>query len=178
MKKLIFAFSAFLALANVSSAQNATAPAPAKGEATEMKDKKHDKHGKGEHGKGMGKHDEAKNDQGKKGGKGLSDLGLSPEQETKFKALNEAHKAAMKKLDMDATVKGDAKKTQKDALKSKYEADVKGVMNADQYTKWLEKRNNHKDHKEMGDKKGKGDKGGKKGGKADSMEKGDHGKMN
>ncbi len=169
MKKLIFAFIALLAVANVSSAQNVPAPAPAKGDATEMKNKKH-----GKHEKGMGKHDDNKDEQGneakegKKGGKGLSDLGLSAEQETKFKALNEAHKSAMKKLEMDATVKGDAKKTQKDALKSKYEADVKAVMNPDQYTKWLEKRN-HKGH----DGKGKGNKGGK----GDKMEKGEHGKM-
>ncbi len=173
MKKLIFAFIALLAVANVSSAQNVPTPAPTKGDATEMKNKKH-----GKHEKGMGKHDEDKNEQGqegKKGGKGMSDLGLSPEQETKFKALNEAHRSAMQKLEMDATIKGDAKKTQKDALKSKYEMDVKGVMNADQYTKWLEKRNNRKERKEMGDGKGKG---GKKGGKADNMEKGEHGKMN
>ena len=59
-------------------------------------------------------------------------LGLSAEQDASFKALNKAHQAAV------GAAKGDKAKI--DELKAKYEADVKGVMNEEQYTKWLAKR--------------------------------------
>jgi periplasmic protein CpxP/Spy len=143
MKKVILAFSTMLALATSSFAQNApaaTAPAKAKAQGKEIKEK-----GK-EHSKEMGEKGKAP-----MGG----NLGLSAEQETKFKALNEAQKSAMQKLDMEKTLSADAKKTQKDALKSKYEADVKSVMNADQFAKWTAMRAKRDEKKsEMSEKKG------------------------
>ncbi len=134
MKKVILVFSTMLALATASFAQDApaTAPVKAKEQGKEMK-------GKVEGKAPMG-----------------GNLGLSAEQETKFKALNEAQKSAMQKLEMDKTLSADAKKTQKDALKSKYEADVKSVMNADQFAKWTAMRAKRDEKKsEMGEKKGK-----------------------
>jgi periplasmic protein CpxP/Spy len=163
MKKVILAFSIMLALTATTFAQNA-APAQDKGKEKGMEMKQKGKE-KGEQGHKMG-------DQGK--GQMGSNLGLTPDQETKFKAFNESHKEAVKKVDMDKTLSADAKKTQIDALKGQYEANVKTVMNADQYTKWSamrakrndkmeehkDKKEEHKgkmeDHKEkMGDKKGK-----------------------
>jgi hypothetical protein len=56
----------------------------------------------------------------------------------------------VKKVQMDKTLSADAKKTQIDALKGTYEANVKTVLNADQYAKWSAKRN-----EKGGDHKGK-----------------------
>jgi periplasmic protein CpxP/Spy len=147
MKNLILAFSAMFSLATAAVAQApaATAPAPA---TTKIKD-----HAKGQ-GKDMGEKGKAQGEKGK--GQMGGNLGLSPDQETKFKALNESQKAAVKTVQMDKSLSAEAKKAQVDALKSKYEADVKGVMNADQYTKWLALRAKRDDKKgEMEDHKGK-----------------------
>jgi hypothetical protein len=114
MKNVILAFSAMLAFATASFAQNA-APAPAPAPVKEMK--------------GKGKPAAAANA-----------LGLSAEQETSFKALNKAHQAAVAAVQKDKALAADAKKAKVEELKAKYEADVKGVMNDEQYTKWLAKR--------------------------------------
>jgi hypothetical protein len=135
MKKLIFACSMMLTLSAASFAQ-ATAPAattttpaalPAKGKMNK---------------KGKEKSAEMGKVKGEKGNapKGMG-MGLTPDQETKFKAFNESHKEAVKKVQMDKTLTADAKKAQIDALKGTYEANVKGVLNADQYAKWSAKRN-------------------------------------
>lgn len=71
---------------------------------------------------------------------GLKILGLSPDQETKFKAINEGHKAAMKTVQADPSLTTDGKKAQMDLLKSKYEADVQGLLTTDQFTKWKSMR--------------------------------------
>jgi metal-dependent amidase/aminoacylase/carboxypeptidase family protein len=114
MKNVILAFSAMLAFATASIAQNAApAPAPVK----EMK------------GKGQAKPGAAANA-----------LGLSAEQETSFKALNKAHQEAVVAVGKDKATAADAKKAKIAELKAKYEADVKGVMNDEQYTKWMAKR--------------------------------------
>jgi hypothetical protein len=149
MKKLMFVFSTMLILTTATFAQNASAPAtpaaPAK--AKEMKQK----------GKEMG-HEKGKemSEKGRASGMGM---GLTPEQETQFKTINEGHKAAVKKVEMDKTLSADAKKTQIDALKSTYEANVQGVMNAEQFTKWKAMRakrsENKGDHGKMEDHKGK-----------------------
>ena len=67
-------------------------------------------------------------------------LGLSADQQTKYAAVNKAHQEAVRKVDMDKALAPEAKKTQIAALKSKYETDIKGVMNADQYAKWSAER--------------------------------------
>jgi opacity protein-like surface antigen len=110
MKNLILAFSAMLAFATASFAQNA-APAPAAPPAKEAKVK------------GAG-----------------NALGLSAEQKTSFDALNKAHQAAVIAVQKDKAVAAAAKKGKIDELKAKYEADVKGVLSEEQYTQWLAKR--------------------------------------
>ena len=158
MKNVILAFSAMLAFTTATLAQNTPAPAPVPAPTTKTKG-----HGK-EHGKEMGEKGKEKGEKsaGQAGEKGKSqmggNLGLSPEQETSFKAVNKAHQDAVKAVQMDKSLTADAKKTQVDALKSKYAADVKGVMNADQYTKWeaarAKRAENKAEHKaDMGDHK-------------------------
>jgi periplasmic protein CpxP/Spy len=158
MKKLIFACSMMLTLSAASFAQ-ATAPAtpatsatpavPAKGKMNQ-KGKEMSEKGKenGQKGKEMGEKGKAQQGMG---------MGLTPDQETQFKAFNESHKEAVKKVQMDKALSADAKKAQIDALKGTYEANVKGVLNAEQYTKWSAKRNDRGgDHKgKMEEHKGK-----------------------
>ncbi len=170
MKNVILGICTVFALTTASFAQNAPAEVPAKG-----------KNGKEMKGKGKEKSEEAKAQGGQGKGMGAS-LGLTPEQQTQYAAINKAHQEAVRKVNTDQTLAVDAKKAQVAALKSKYEADLKGVMNAEQYAQWSEKRakqaaekaaekaEDHKggaqkmeDHKD-GDHKGGGDKkGGKKG---------------
>ncbi len=154
MKKLIFAFSTMLALTTVSFAQNsapaATPATPAVPAKMSQKGKEKSEKGKENSQKGKEMSEKGKAQQG-------MGMGLTPDQETKFKAFNESHKEAVKKIQMDKALSADAKKTQIDALKGTYEANVKTVLNADQYTKWLAKRNDRGgDHQgKMDDHKGK-----------------------
>jgi hypothetical protein len=145
MKKLIFAFSTMLALTTAAFAQNASAPAATPAAPSKMSQKGKEMSQKGK-------------ENGEKGNapKGMG-MGLTPDQETKFKAFNESHKEAVKKIQMDKALSADAKKTQIDALKGTYEANVKTVLNADQYAKWSAKRNDKGGNHEgkMGDQKGK-----------------------
>jgi hypothetical protein len=155
MKNVILAFSAMFAMATASFAQNAApAPAPAK----EVKG----------HGKKM-------KDAAEKGKSQVNNaLGLSAEQETSFKALNKAHQAAVAAVDKDKALAKEAKTAKIAELKSKYEADVKGVMNDDQYGKWLAmraKRDEKQGEKKEELKEKKGSKHGKaKGDKAAAPE--------
>ena len=172
MKKVILMTAASLAIFATSFAQNAATtpaqapmmgkkarvkpvgevpamqgtPAPAtQAQSTPAGD---DRKGRGE-GKGMGQ-----------GQGGLKALGLSAEQETKFKAINEGHKAAVKTVQMTESMAADAKKAQIELLKSKYESDVQGVLTTDQFTKWQAmraKREERGDHKNGGDHKKGGD---------------------
>jgi hypothetical protein len=155
MKKLIFAFFTMLALSTAAFAQNASAPAATP--ATPAAPSKMSQKGKEMSHKGN-EHAQKGKENGEKGNapKGMG-MGLTPDQETKFKAFNESHKEAVKKVQMDKTLSADAKKAQVDALKSTYEANVKTVLNADQYTKWSAKRNDRGgDHKgKMEEHKGK-----------------------
>ncbi len=170
MKKVILMAAATFALFATSFAQNAAAPAP---KAKMMKSKPTmdapaqqgtpaaptqgapaAENGRG-HGRG-----EARGE-GQKGG--MNALGLSADQQTKFKATNEAHKAAVKAVQSDASLAADAKKAQIAALVSKYESNVQGILNADQFAKWTAmraKRDERKDgeRKERGNHKEDGDK--------------------
>jgi hypothetical protein len=168
MKKVILTAVAALALVATSFAQSATAPAPkakmtkakptmdapaaqgtpaaptAQGAPTAEQGKGHKGHDKGEaRGEGQGKA------QG-----GMNALGLSPEQETKFKAANQAHKAAVKAVQMDASLAADAKKAQVAALVTKYQSDVQGIMNADQFAKWTAMRAKRSERKDDDRKEG------------------------
>ncbi len=153
MKNLILAFSAMLAFATASIAQNA-APAPAPAPVKEMK--------------GAVKKGKEAAEKGK--GQVNNTLGLSAEQETSFKALNKAHQAAVAAVQKDKAVAADAKKAKIDELKAKYEADVKGVMNDEQYGKWLALRAKRDEKPEAKKESQKGSKGGKKGDKAPQPE--------
>lgn len=155
MKKVILTAVAALTLFATTFAQNTTAPVPMGKMGNKAKTKAADAaapaqqagekakemgEGKG-HGEGHGKgRDEARSEGKGEGRGGMNALGLSAEQETKFKALNEGHKTAVQTVQKDASLAADAKKAQIDLLKSKYESDVQGVMNTDQFAKWKEMR--------------------------------------
>lgn len=189
MKKVILTAVAALALVATSFAQATTAPAPMSKMGNKAKTKAADATAPaqqageqaktkaadaavpvqqaGEKAKEMGKgHSETpskSNGEGRGEGKGGNMLGLSAEQETKFKAINEGHKAAMKAVQTNASMAADAKKAEMDLLKSKYESDVQGVMNTDQFAKWKEMRAKRGERKEDNDRKEGGRKeGGRK----------------
>jgi hypothetical protein len=158
MKKLIFACALMVTLSAASFAQ-ATAPATPATSATPAAPAKGKMSQKGKEMSEKGKENRQKGkEMGEKGNapKGMG-MDLTPDQETKFKAFNESHKEAVKKIQMDKALSADAKKSQIDALKGTYEANVKTVLNADQYTKWSAKRNDKGgDHKgKKGDHEGK-----------------------
>lgn len=165
MKKVILTAVAALALVATSFAQSATAPAPkakmvkskpamevpaAQGTPTAPATQGAPTADQGK-GKGHGRGEARGEGQGKAQG-GMNALGLSPEQETQFKAVNQAHKAAVKAVQMDGSLAADAKKAQVAALVSKYQSDVQGVMNADQFAKWTAMRAKRNERKEGGEK--------------------------
>ncbi len=138
MKNVFLVLCTMFAFATVSVAQNVpTAQAPAK----KAKGNEHGMEMKKDHANEKGKEASEKAKPAGEQGKGMgANLGLSADQQTQYGAINKAHQEAVKKVQMDASLSADAKKTQVDALKSKYEADIKGVMNADQYAKWSANR--------------------------------------
>lgn len=163
MKKVILTAVAALAFGASSFAQSATAPAPttapAKAKMAKVKPAMQapaaqgvpaaiEAQGAPAAEKVKGQHGEGK----PKPQAGMNALGLSPEQETQFKSVNQAHKTAVKAVQMDASLATDAKKAQIAALTSKYESDVQGVMNADQFAKWTAMRAKRSERKEGGDK--------------------------
>jgi hypothetical protein len=157
--------AAALVLFATTFAQSATAPAP-KAKMTKAKPATEaaaaaqgTPAANAEAGKGKGK---AQGENRGQGQGGMKALGLSPEQETQFKGLNQAHKAAVKAVQSDASLAADAKKAQVATLVTKYESDVQGMMNADQFAKWTAARAK-RDEKKM--------EGGHKGG---DHKKGDH----
>jgi hypothetical protein len=160
MKKVILTAAAALALFATIFAQSATVPAP-KAKMTRTKPAVETptqgtpasaEAGKA---KGQGKGKAQGEDRGQGQG-GLKALGLSAEQETQFKAVNQAHKSAVKAVQSDASLAADAKKAQVAALVTKYESDVKGMMNADQFAKWTAARAK-RDEKKAEDGNHKGD---------------------
>lgn len=175
MKKVILGICTMFALATATFAQNAPAEAvPAQGKAhgKEMKTKGKAKGEQGKaHGKEMGEKGKAHGEPGQMG----ANLGLSTDQQAKYGAVNKAHQDAVRKIQMDKTLTPEAKKTQVGALKTKYDADVKGVMNADQYAKWSENRAKRAENK-PGDKMGNHKPGDKKMGdkKMGDKKPGDH----
>jgi hypothetical protein len=156
MKKVILTAAAALALFATTFAQSATAPAP-KAKMTKAKPATEAAAAQGtpaptaEAGKTKGK---AQGENRGQGQGGMKALGLSPEQETQFKTLNQAHKAAVKAVQSDASLAADAKKAQVAALVTKYESDVQGMMNADQFAKWTAARAKRDEKKMEGDHKG------------------------
>jgi hypothetical protein len=102
---------------------------------------------------------------------------LTPEQETQFKAVNQAHKAAVQAVQADAALAPEAKKAQVAALVTKYQSDVQGVMNAEQFAKWTSARSarkNNGNRKEGGNNKAEGENSKEEGEKIEQGHKGDH----
>jgi periplasmic protein CpxP/Spy len=152
MKKVILMAAASLAIFATSFAQSATAPAATAAPAPKAKMTKTKPAmdapaqgtpasaatpATGEKGKG---HGEARGEGKGQGQGGLNALGLTPEQDTKFKAANQSQKAAVQAVQKDASLAADAKKAQIAVLKSKYESEVQGILTADQFTKWTAMR--------------------------------------
>jgi hypothetical protein len=131
-----------------TKANDAAAPAQQAAEKAPQVGEKAQEMGKG-NGNGKGP-DEAR---GRGEGRGGNMLGLSAEQETKFRAINEAHKAAMKNVQSDASMAADAKKAEMDLLKSKYESEVQGIFTTDQFAKWQAMRVKRSDRKEGADRR-------------------------
>ena len=192
MKKVILSFSMFLALAAASFAQS---PAVTPGTPTSVKNperkpkmqKANDKM-EGQAPAQTPAPDEAKSQgnpraegKGNRGENFFKDMGLTPDQEAKFKVLNENQKTAMDAIMSDKSLTPEARKTKIDAGKANYEAQVKGVFNAEQFAKWTEMRANRsakgkgdrmKDADHKGDHKGEGKmKGGKIKSKKEDAEK-------
>ena len=91
--------------------------------------------------------------EGRGEGRGGNMLGLSAEQETKFKAINEGHKAAMKAVQTNASMAADAKKAEMELLKSKYESEIQTLLTTDQFAKWKEMRAKRGERKEDKDRR-------------------------
>jgi periplasmic protein CpxP/Spy len=164
MKKVILMAAASLAIFATSFAQSATAPAP-KAKMTKTRKPAMDApaaqgtptpaatSATGEKGEGHGKgHGEARGEGGQGQG-GLKALGLTPEQDTKFKAANQSQKAAVQAVQKDASLAADAKVAQIAVLKSKYESEVQGILTADQFAKWTAMRAKRDEKKPEGGKK-------------------------
>lgn len=145
MKKVIVLFVAIVAFAANSFAQTPTQAETQKAPKSE-KVRKH-KGEKGKHADGMDM---------------KKDLNLSAEQSNRMKDIGNSYKGKMKALKTDNSLSKEQKKAQMSDLKKSHEADMKGVLTADQYTKFTEmKKQRHdkmKAHK--GEHKGKGKKQG------------------
>jgi hypothetical protein len=167
MKKVILMAAASLAVFASSFAQNATVPAKstmtkvkpaampaASAQGTPAAPATQGQAGNMEKGEGRGHDKGHKMGQGEgRGQNGMNAMGLSADQETKFKAANEAHKAAVKAVQMNESLAKEAKKAQVADLKSKYESDVQSILNADQFAKWTAMRAKRDDKKEEGNHK-------------------------
>jgi hypothetical protein len=161
MKKVILMAAASLAVFASSFAQNATVPAKptmtkvkpatmpaASAQGTPAAPATQGQAGNMEKGEGRGHDKGHKMGQGEgRGQNGMNAMGLSADQETKFKAANEAHKAAVKAVQMNESLAADAKKAQVADLVSKYQSDVQGILNADQFAKWTAMRAKREERK-------------------------------
>ena len=141
MKKVIVLFAVIIAFAANSFAQNAT---QTDNQTAPLKEKV-GKHNKGDKGKHAGAIDMKK------------DLNLSSDQETRMKNIGSTYKGKMQALRSDNTLDKNQKRVQMVEMQKAHEAEVKGVLNSEQYTKFTEmKKQRHdkmKAHK--GEHKGK-----------------------
>ncbi len=127
MKKVIVLFVAILAFAANSFAQSAT-QTETQNEAKTERVKGH----RGGNGKHAGKMDMKK------------ELNLSSDQSNSLKNIGNTYKGKIKALKTDETLSKDQKKAQMAEMKKAHDAEVKGVLNADQYAKLTEmKKQNH-----------------------------------
>ncbi len=142
MKKVIVLFVAIVAFAANSFAQTGTGQETQKAPKSEKVGKHKGQNGKHAHGMDMKK-----------------DLNLSDDQSKRIKDIKNSYKGKMTALKTDNSLSKEQRKTQMSDLKKSEEADVKGVLTADQYTKFTEmkkqRRNDMKAHKGEYKRKGK-----------------------
>ena len=139
MKRVIVLFALIAAFSATSFAQTDAQAAPNK-----PKMEKHKGGGKG------GKHAGAGMDMKKQ-------LNLTAEQETKMKTIGGTYRGKMKAIKSDNTLNKDQKKAQFAELQKAHDAEIKGVLNGDQYAKFTDLKKQRRDNM----KAHKGGKGGK-----------------
>lgn len=125
MKKFVLMFTMFLAFTAISIAQTTDAqPSPT------AKTKK----GKGKVHSGMAK-----------------DLNLSADQKSKMKDIRNTFKGKMQAIRSDKASTKEQKAAQMKELGVTHDAEMKGLLSADQYIKWTaakaQMKENHKNHK-------------------------------
>ncbi len=65
-------------------------------------------------------------------------LGLTPEQDAKMKEIGKAYKEKNEAIKNDATLDKDAKKAKSKELQAANETELKAVLSAEQFTKYME----------------------------------------
>jgi periplasmic protein CpxP/Spy len=136
MKKVIIMFVAMFAFAATSFAQTEAQAAPIK----EKKEKKAKVEGQAE------AKVEAKKEGKPESWKSL--LGLTAEQDAKMKEIGKAYKEKSEAIKNDATADKAQKKAKSAELKQTNEADLKAVLSAEQFTKYVEIQKQRKEEKE------------------------------
>jgi Spy/CpxP family protein refolding chaperone len=100
-----------------------------------------------------------KKDKGQRGGNPVEmmtkELGLTDKQQTELKAIFEAEKADRKQLKEDAKADREARKAEMETKRAEMDAKIKGVLTAEQYTKYQELQKNRPERSGKGDKQGK-----------------------
>ena len=130
MKKVIVLFAAILAFSANSFAQNASQTQPLKSDNSEK----------------VGKHrgGNAKRAAGMKMNK---ELNLTADQSKRMKDIGNTHKGKMQALKTDNSLSKEQKKAQMGEIRKSHDAAVKGILNADQYTKMTDMKQQH--HEKM-----------------------------
>ncbi len=128
MKKVFVLFVAILAFTAHSFAQSATQTETQNAAKTE-RIRTH-KEGKGKHAGAMDMQKE---------------LNLTTDQSNRMKDIGNSYKGKMKALRTDNTLSKEQKKAQMADIKKSHDAEIKGVLNADQYTKMTEMKKQRRD---------------------------------
>ena len=139
MKRVIVLFALIAAFAANSFAQTDNQAAPIQQQTEKVKGggKKHGKHA---------------------GADMKKQLNLTAEQETKMKTIGGTYRGKMQAIKGDNTLSKDQKKAQFAELQKSHDAEIKGVLNGDQYAKFTEMKKQRRDNREA-HKGGKGGKG-------------------
>jgi periplasmic protein CpxP/Spy len=136
MKKLVLMFTVCVAFATVSTAQTTeTQSAPA----TEMKKDKV---------RGGGK--------GKAAGKMASTLDLTADQKLKMKDVQSTVKGKLQAIKTDKTLTKEQKMAQMKEVNTGLDTEIKGILTAEQYTKWTEEKAQRKEQLKQRRKENKG----------------------
>jgi periplasmic protein CpxP/Spy len=140
MKKLVLMFTICVAFATVSIAQTTEAqPAPA----TEMKKDKVRGGGKGK---------------GNAAGKMAKTLDLTADQKLKMKDVQNTVKGKLQAIKTDKTLTKEQKMAQMKEVNNGLETEIKGILTAEQYTKWTAEKAQRKEQLKERRKENKGGK--------------------